>query len=296
MSANATHNTASKHTNDESLDASAIISEVSGLISPPSICVRLYELIHSSNASAQTIGDTLALDPNLVARVLKIVNSAAYNFPNQITTVNRAVTIIGTQDLCNLVMAIAAVRSFSKFGGGLYSVEEFWQHSVFVALCARHLARGYKLEEPESFFVAGLLHDIGIPILYSTREKLCEIVKHAWSSGEQEHAIEEQKQFGIDHGEIAGLVLKNWQLPEKLTSAISFHHQVTNDPAPMIIRLADQLSNLDDFTADNDERFMDIGDDRTWEVLGSNKDNKFLDEVLDKVKEEYVAVVNALIS
>lgn len=279
-------------TDDLTIDT--VISEVSGLVSPPSVCVRLYNLINSTNATAKDIGKTIELDPNLVARVLKIANSAAYSFPAQISSMDRAVTILGTQDLCNLVMAIAAVRSFSRFGGGLFTAEEFWRHSVFVGLCAKHLARQCKLQQADTYFIAGLLHDIGIPVLYSSRESLREQMADTLSNGETQLATTEQANLGYDHAEVGANVLKSWCLPDFLINAISGHHNLSNEPAAAVLHIADYLAHESMDAMANVEQFPDLNP-KAWECLPVNRaDIDFL-KIVDKVNNEHEDAINAII-
>ena len=124
-------------------DEQQLLDDLSGLVTPPQVCVKLFELVRSTRASADEIASVVALDPNITARLLRIVNSSFLGFPSQIDTVARAVTILRVRDLYNLVLAISAVRSFAKVGDGLVRMEVFWQHSVFCGLLARQAARHY---------------------------------------------------------------------------------------------------------------------------------------------------------
>ena len=149
------------------IDEEQLVADVSGLVSPPTVCAKIFEVIRSPHASAQEIGETVRLDANLAARLLKIVNSSYYGFPSRIDTVSRAVTILGLRDLSNLVLAISAVRSFSRLRTGLVPMEVFWKHSILSAAIARQLAKLTGEGEPERLFVCGLLHDIGSLIIYA---------------------------------------------------------------------------------------------------------------------------------
>ncbi|MFK7888892.1 MAG: HDOD domain-containing protein, partial [Gammaproteobacteria bacterium] len=144
-----------------------IVGDVSALITPPTVCVKMYDLVRSEKATAADIGQVVAMDPNLTGRLLKIVNSAYFGFSARIDTIERAVNVIGVRDLYNLVLAITAVRSFSGLNSGLISMDVFWRHSVMCGLTARELAKTLGTPNPERFFVAGLLHDIGILVMYS---------------------------------------------------------------------------------------------------------------------------------
>ena len=93
--------------------AASLINDVSYLVSPPDVCVKVFDLIESNNASAQDIGEIISHDPSLTARLLRLVNSSFYNFPRRIDTVSRAITIVGIRELYSLVIAVSAIKSFT---------------------------------------------------------------------------------------------------------------------------------------------------------------------------------------
>ena len=76
-----------------------LVKDVSGLVSPPDVCVRVFELMRASTSSAEDFGEIIGRDPNLTARLLRMVNSSFYGFASRIDTVSRAIAVIGTQEL-----------------------------------------------------------------------------------------------------------------------------------------------------------------------------------------------------
>ena len=274
--------------------ADEVISEVDALVSPPSVCVKLYNQIHCSKASAKDIGETLEFDPNLVARVLKIANSAAYSFPSQISSVSKAVTIIGTEALCNLVMAIAAVRSFSKLNGGLCSIEDFWHHSVYVALCSRHLARECKLPDADSFFIAGLLHDVGIPILYGNRPGLSERIQPYFNQGEDHLVTQERTEFEFDHALIGAKLLSSWCLPPILIKAISAHHGPVDDPGSAILNISEHLAETKSLNIRLENALKNIDND-AWQHIGKKSTEINFQKITNVIDAEQESVLKALI-
>lgn len=279
---------------DEVLALENVIEEAGGLVSPPKVCVQLYKLIESPNSSAKSIGKTVEMDPNLAARVLRIVNSAAYHFQSQITTVSRAITILGTDDLCNLVMAIAAVRAVSEYGNNFYTMDEFWHHSVTVGLCSRHLAEEYRLPDADTYFIAGLLHDIGIPVMYAPRPRLCDIVKNRFAGDEHKLAQYERQQFGFDHAAVGGTLLDTWHLPEVLVSAISHHHRASERQADAVLYLAEQLT----LARANGVKLENCLPERSkydpWAVLKVSDKSIDLNKMMKAVEEEKGTVLKAL--
>lgn len=231
----------------ESPTLEQVVSDVSALITPPTVCVKMHELVRSEKATAADIGEVVAMDPNLTGRLLKIVNSAYFGFSSSIDTIERAVTAIGMRDLYNLALAITAVRSFSGLNSGLVSMEVFWRHSVMCGLTARELAKSLGTSNPERFFVAGLLHDIGILVMYAKLDKHVVDVREALNGGEQTLHAAELERFGFSHACVGAEVLAQWRLPESLLCGVRLHHtptyaQPTSHEAALIY-LADRLSN-----------------------------------------------------
>ncbi|NHZ69838.1 MAG: HDOD domain-containing protein, partial [Thermotogales bacterium] len=146
-----------------------LLGDVEGLVSPPDVCLRLFELIHSPSSGAKEISGVVSVDPNLTARLLRMANSSFYNFSRKIDTISRAVTVIGNTELYQLVLSISAVKTFNTIPNELVKMETFWRHSVYTGLLARAIAARANVLHPERLFVAGLMHDIGSIILYHQR-------------------------------------------------------------------------------------------------------------------------------
>ncbi len=264
--------------------AEQLVADVSALVTPPTVCVKMFELVRSQSASAHDIGQIVALDPNLTGRLLRIVNSPYFGFAGRITTIERAVTVLGVKDLYNMVLAITAVRSFSKVGEGLVSVEKFWQHSVFCALVARELAKHYKLPDPERFFVAGLLHEVGACIIYSQLPQFVETMRATLQTGEKELYCAEAARFGYTHADVGSLVLKQWELPDEIRDAVQYHHAPSDAPDARIetalLHAADGLANHCETGALGPGQLDDLMVEHSvWQTLGgplSEDDHKMV--------------------
>ena len=203
----------------------ALLDDVEGLVSPPDVCMRLFELIHLPTTGAAEIAQVVSVDPNLTARLLRIANSSFYNFSRKIDTVSRAVTVIGTTELYQLVLSISAVKTFANIPNELVDMETFWRHSVYTGLLARTLAIRANVLHPERLFVAGLMHDLGSLVLYHQRpDSMRDILLVA--DGDEEVLFQsELERLGFSHAGVAGYMMEQWQLPEALVDAIKWHHQ-----------------------------------------------------------------------
>ena len=214
---------ANKKPEQESLVS--LLDDVEGLVSPPDVCMRLFDLIQSPSTSADDIANVVAVDPNLTARLLRVANSAFYRFRRKIDTISRAITIIGTTELYQLVLSVSAVKSFSNLPNDLVTMNTFWRHSVYTGLLARALAVRANILHPERLFVSGLMHDVGSLVLYNQRpEEMRDLLLIA--DGDEEVLYQaEISQFSFSHASVAAHLMDKWQLPEELVLSIKWHHQ-----------------------------------------------------------------------
>ncbi len=203
----------------------ALLDDVEGLVSPPDVCMRLFELIHAPTTGAKDIADVVSMDPNLTARLLRIANSSFYNFSRKIDTISRAVMVIGTAELYQLVLSVSAVSTFTRIPNELVKMDTFWHHSVYTGLVARALATRANVLHPERLFVSGLMHDIGSLILYHQRPDAMRDILMVAEGDEDLLYQAELEHFDFSHASVAGHLMEQWQFPENLVEAVTWHHQ-----------------------------------------------------------------------
>ncbi len=206
-----------------SLAVENLSEKASKLFTLPSIVFQLQEMLYSQTSTAEEIGELIGLDPALTARILRLANSSFYNFPAQIDTVSRAVTVVGTNEIYNLALATAAVSTFRGVNTKIIDMPGFWRHSVYTGLFARNLLTQIGIRNGESMFVAGLLHNIGLLVLVEQApEKVNEVARidkglPSWEK--------EQKVLHFKLAEVSGDLLKAWDLPASLCEPVLYQHQ-----------------------------------------------------------------------
>lgn len=229
-----------------SINMESLINGSLALASLPEVVMRAVDLINDPNSSAAQIGAIIAEDPGLTARLLKIVNSPFYGFPSRIDTVSRAITVIGTVELLDLILATSVVKTFRGIPTELVDMNAFWEHCLFTAVLARTLAMRQRAVNTERYFIAGLLHDIGALVLY---KQAPEIARQALQQArDQQQALHEAEQtlLGFHHGDVGANLLEAWHLPQTLIEVARFHH--TPDEAKRLsletytVHLADLIS------------------------------------------------------
>lgn len=241
------------------------------LISLPEVALRVNQIVADPYHSVTDIGCVLRQDPGMTARLLKIVNSPFYGFPSKIDSIARAITIIGTQDLRDLILATSVVKAFSGLTNDMVTMESFWHHSIGCALIARGLATQRQEPHPERFFVAGLLHDIGNLLIYQKIPELArEALLRATHQGEVLH-VAEQAVMGFDHAAVGGELLRVWNLPKYLEEAVAFHHapekakQFPIDAA--LIHLANIIATAVRFGNSSNQHVAPL-QNSAWDIVG----------------------------
>ena len=183
------------------------------LTSLPAVVMQAMELLNQQRTSASDIGNVIAEDPALTARLLKIVNSAFYGFPTRIETISRAITIVGTRELTDLILGTSAIEVFEKIPNNLVNMETFWAHSLYTGVVSRILARRIHAPNTERYFVMGLLHDIGSLVLYRQQPELSrQALEMAIDESLPLH-VSEQRVFDFDHADVGAELMRAWNLP-----------------------------------------------------------------------------------
>lgn len=199
----------------------------------------------SSVASMQQIAETISRDQGLTAKLLAVANSAFYGLQAQVTTVQRAATVLGLREIRNIVLAIG-IRAL---GGRRpvpreFDLAAYWRHQFFVALASKTLAGDCGLD-PDQLFTAGLLHDLGKLIVAMYRPEDWKEIHQLAAVRSLPDAVAEDLYWGLEHGVIGGLVLGSWDLPPEIAEPVNWHHAPALAPffgrEASVIGLADAL-------------------------------------------------------
>ena len=202
-----------------------LVAQTREVISPPLIYARLNDAINHPRTSIKDIAQIVSEDAGLTARLLRLANSPLYGRA-KIDTISRATTLIGTREVRDLSLALSLVESASRLGEG-FSLEDHWRHSVGCGIIARNIA--IYLREPtiERYFIAGILHDIGLLVLFNAQPELTREIFRRSTRQKQPLFLVEDAVLGFDHSSLAGELLRSWGLPDNITALVTYHHTPT---------------------------------------------------------------------
>ncbi len=217
----------------------------------PALLRDLFSLTgESSMTSLEKIGQVISQDQSLTARILALANSAFYGLQGRVTSVPRAVTLLGLKEIRNLVLILAAQALVQRHGFPEgFDLRQYWEHQLSTAVCAKVLGKTLAADQRDLdldiLFTAGLLHDFGKlltamyrPDDWTTIDKLRRAERVAYVQAEELH-------WGLEHGLIGAMTLDSWNLPPELTEPVNWHHAPSLAPAfslqPKLVCLADAL-------------------------------------------------------
>lgn len=275
-----------------------LVSKASDLVSLPEVSLRVNELANDPDSTADEMGKVISQDPALVARMLKIANSAYYGLSTEVETITRAIAVLGTNKIRDLVLSTAASDAFDGIPNNLITMQDFWHHSLYCGLLAQILAKKSKKIHAESIFIAGLLHDIGQLLMFNQLpEKSHEAILLLMEGSEELETYEAERHiFGFDHMQVGAALIKSWKLSPVLEECVEFHHEpqkAKEFPAEVaLINIANAVAVMADFDSMSEDDEIPMINPISWELTGLSKED--LPEAIKKAQDEIKEIESVL--
>ena len=219
------------------------------LPTPPVIALKIIQTVQKDDDCLEELIDIISTDAALTAKILKITNSSFYALANKISSVERAVSILGTNLIKNIALSFVIANDFRETNQpNGFDYDYFWRRSVTSAVTANLLSQLLGTKD-DDIFVTALLHDIGVLIGYQHyRDAYLELLQRA-QNDKLTIAQLERLEFGFDHQQIAFALIHKWNLPEHFTQPVAFHHEPLLAPEAFrhktqIIYIADRIASI----------------------------------------------------
>lgn len=198
----------------------------------PSVAIKLLKLTNDENSRIDDLTRIIETEPTLATKILRNVNSAAYSLPKNITSINRAVNILGFSTVRRIALAQLFFNKLIRHDlRKNFNSLFFWQHCLFVATLSRRIAIDLKHPDPDMIYTAGLIHDIGKIILENHgRSSYSDFIASKKNSASM--LDDERRFFGLTHVDVGHYFCLEWQIPSSIIAAVTFHHNPPDLASP----------------------------------------------------------------
>lgn len=252
-------------------DINHLISRIDSLPTLPTVYYRLLDVMNNPRSTAVNVADVICKDQASASKVLKAANSPIYGFYGKIQNITQAITYIGFEEVKNLVTAITIIDFFSdKFTNQYINPIEFWKHSISVGILSRLIGKQIKASDLESYFLAGILHDIGKILFINLMPELYSKVIQYSIENKVQHKDAEIKMLGITHNVVGELLANKWNLPNSIKNAVRYHESgnVDNSYKDLVasVHIANMASLMYGFGV-TDEVPIPEPNKNAWELL-----------------------------
>ena len=271
--------------------------KVNRLPSLPHVLVDLLSACQGNHASFQNISTIISRDAAIAARVISLANSSFYNHGTQISTLERALLVLGTNTIKTIVITASIQQFFSGFNTEHTSfLKQFWQRSLTCSLIAKSLAILTSYPNPDEAYLTGLLHNIGELVLETNySDDYVQLIHH--QVNELDRVAKEKETFSVDHAGVGAWLAKEWGLSTFAVDAIEFHHAPTESikDAHHLVKLIYLSSHL---SFDNEQVFFNNvknnppSTDIAQTLFELNP--SLVNEIILKIKSEVIDVANSL--
>ncbi|PLW68409.1 sensor domain-containing diguanylate cyclase [Pseudohalioglobus lutimaris] len=195
------------------------------LPSLPDVASRLLTLMSREDTELSDVADLISKDVALCSKVIKVSNSAFYNFPQQITSIQQAISILGTNAVRSLVLSFSFLSLNKPKGTERFDFNQFWQRSLASAVSTKLILEQLPGVDAEQAFLAGLLQNLGELVLACTVPERFEAVLEELEKGEQDQSAIERELLQLDHARVGYEVSHYWSFPPALSLPILYHHR-----------------------------------------------------------------------
>lgn len=211
----------------------------------PQSAITLLQLSKDPDVDPAEFAVPIETDPGLTSQVLRFVNSSYFGFPREISNVKTAITLVGMRTIKNFALWSAVFSLMPNPKCGPFDLRCLWQDSLRRALFARKLAKHLGAQEVEEPFAAALLQDMAVPLLAKEFPDIYLQLLNSRMDGHNRLSNLERERFGCAHSDVAGVMARQWNLPEAMARLIEHHtdidmliEQAADRPAEVAVALS----------------------------------------------------------
>ena len=199
-----------------------LMAAVDGMPAFPKSVQKILELTRDVNCAAKDLVQVIDKDPVVTVKILKVVNSAYYSLPKQITSISHAVVYLGFNTIKNVALSIAAIGMLPKDNAAGFDGQQYLIHSLATASIAKLLAARVDNADPMDCFIAGLLHDFGkVVFAQFMPQEYRKALDISHKNGSSLH-LALREVIGVDHAVVGAMLAKKWRFAPNLIETICY--------------------------------------------------------------------------
>jgi HD-like signal output (HDOD) protein len=249
------------------------VSDLGNLPAMPTVLKSLGECLNAgpTDANFHRIVEVISYDKSLAAQCLRLANSPLLRGRVEVETVHAAVMSLGLRRIRDIAYSCSLPGLFSHSKNGM-APDTFWRHALGTALVCQRLAQALGVQNLEKYYLAGLLHDVGILVNSLLFEHEFTRVLQSAQQSETPLCEVEQNMLGFTHCDSGRVLADLWKLPADISATIEFHHFFSSEDADMeltsVVHLADLLCRLRGLGYGYYEaREFDLASEPAWQLL-----------------------------
>lgn len=204
---------------------------------------ELLMLAADPDVDIARLAEVIERDPPLTARLIGIANSAFYSPRQPVLTIKNAiVSVLGLDLVRNMAFGMALTGGFSSAGCRSFDLAEYWLVALGTADLASGLARAATVEnapDPDTTYLVGLLHNIGLLLLVHLRPaEMDAALQRAKQEPEKRLFEHERDLLGTDHWAAGAFLSRHWELPAVVGDCIDqLYDNVPISKHPVLVEL-----------------------------------------------------------
>jgi len=209
----------------------SLIIKIKGIETFPSVIQKINSMLEDDSVSIKDLAQIIEKDPSITATVLRLSNSSYYGLRSKVTTISRAITILGFNTVRNITTSASLMRFYSHNFPKEFDPKGLWHHCLGCAISSKALLLHTNDDIKEEAFICGLIHDIGKVVQWQViPDKMRLVLEKLKSNQEATEIVVEKDILGFTHAYVGARLAQLWHFPERYYHAILLHHS----PKPLI--------------------------------------------------------------
>lgn len=281
------------------MDIRTFIEKTGDLPTLPTVATRITTEMEEESLTAKSLGAIIAEDASLTAKLLRLSNSAFYGMAQKISSIDKAVMILGFNTVKSLALSVSVYSFFQKGIKTTIDVTGLWNHSLGCAVSCKLLVENSNRKLADEAFLFGIIHDIGkVIFINNDLARMEEVCARVTNDGISQSDAEEEV-FGFNHQALGAALLKEWKFPNAIISGVKMHHDLPPDTRKLdpdtgqLVRatcVGDQLAKALSLGVSTDMQRQTIPNDM-WKFFGLDRAD--LPALGLKIKDNYNNLLSA---